>query len=67
MYIVTDRHKEEFTKVVEPGLDAAKHWPLFIECWYVQTAIIHEVEADSEGWHSVCNKYYQDEMAELIS
>ena len=62
---MNDAHKEEFAKVVEPGLDAAKHWPLFIESWYVRTAIIEGVEANSEEWSSVCDTYYQDEMAEL--
>ncbi len=59
---MTDTHKEEFAKVVEPGLDAAKHWPLFIEAWYVQSALNDKVEADSEKWNSVCNTYYQDEV-----
>ena len=63
---MNNAHKEEFAKVVEPGLDVAKHWPLFIESWYVQSAIINGVGADSEEWNTVCNTYYQDEMAELM-
>jgi len=66
---MNDAHKKEFAKVVEPGLDAAKHWPLFIESWYVQSAInLHSfegVEANSEEWSLTCEAYYQDEMAEL--